>query len=69
MVAFMQQTITAFQTKIAFCLFRDKIRIQNGSHIFESVSSQLMFYLKNSGTCIGLFRENIFKNDIRTTLS
>ena len=37
--------------------------------IFESVSSQLMFYLTNSGTRIGFLQENIFKTDTRATLS
>ena len=69
MMGFKQHFDHSFSSKNFSCLFRDgKTTTKLWYQIFESTSSQLMLYLKNSETFIGFFRENIFKFDIWTTL-
>ena len=64
------QRSEAFKQKLYFACFETKVDSQIlWCRISESTSSQWMLYLKILGTSIGFFRENIFKIDIRTTLS
>ena len=70
MIACTQHQDYSFPSKIAFCLFRDKkLSTKLWYNIFASTLSQLINFLKNLRTCIVFLRDNIFKSDIRTTLS